>query len=195
MLALAFRDFPKHFSYWDAMRLKRHEVETELTFLGFLVMENELKPISKSILNNLTEAKITVAMATGDNALTAISVGKDCNIVNPAEPLYLGEFEKEKSRVVWRNVHHDLVQLDSITFEPQQVGAKEEVKDFETYDRSSDDKLCEENSAKQSGRINNVDLTYLESSLPWVSELSKDFSVAMTGDAFKHVLHQAKENP
>lgn len=84
MLALAFRDLPKHLSYWDAMKLKRPEVETELSFLGFLVMENELKPISKSILNNLTKAKINIAMATGDNALTAISVAKDCSIISPS---------------------------------------------------------------------------------------------------------------
>ena len=58
-------------------------------------------------------------MATGDNALTAISVAKDCNIVSPSEPLYLGEFEKEQKKVVWRNVHHDLIQLDSITLEPK----------------------------------------------------------------------------
>ena len=56
MLALAYRDLPKHYSYWDAMKLKRHEVETELTLLGFLVMENELKPISKTILETLTSA-------------------------------------------------------------------------------------------------------------------------------------------
>lgn len=56
VLALAYRDLPKHYSYWDAMKLKRHEVETELTLLGFLVMENELKPISKTILETLTSA-------------------------------------------------------------------------------------------------------------------------------------------
>ncbi len=46
VLALGFRDLARSKDYWAAMKMRRDEVEIELAFLGFLVMENELKPIS-----------------------------------------------------------------------------------------------------------------------------------------------------
>jgi magnesium-transporting ATPase (P-type) len=40
-------------------------------------------------------------MATGDNTLTAISVGRDCNILHKYRDVYFPEIED--SKVVWRN--------------------------------------------------------------------------------------------
>ena len=45
-------------------------------FLGFLILENKIKDCTKRVITNLNEAKIKTIMATGDNILTAISVGK-----------------------------------------------------------------------------------------------------------------------
>lgn len=53
-----------------------------MRFLGFLVMENKLKPVTKEIIKDLNDCKIRTIMATGDNTLTAISVGRDCNILD-----------------------------------------------------------------------------------------------------------------
>jgi len=47
-----------------------------LKFLGFLVMENRLKPESKGTIENLRESDVEVVMATGDNILTAVSVSR-----------------------------------------------------------------------------------------------------------------------
>ncbi len=55
---------------------KREEVEKDLNFLGFIVMENMQKPETLSCVQQLQEADIPVIMATGDNGLTAISVGR-----------------------------------------------------------------------------------------------------------------------
>lgn len=35
-------------------------------------------------------------MATGDNALTAISVGRQCNIINAESEVFLGDVKKDK---------------------------------------------------------------------------------------------------
>ena len=51
-------------------------------FLGFLVMENRLKPESAGVLLNLKDCEIVNVMATGDNVLTAISVSKRCHIID-----------------------------------------------------------------------------------------------------------------
>lgn len=34
-------------------------------------------------------------MATGDNVLTAISVGRECNIIDPQVDVYLAEIQKD----------------------------------------------------------------------------------------------------
>ena len=47
-----------------------------LTFNGFFIMENKIKPVSSSVIKKLSDAGIRSVMVTGDNPLTAISIGK-----------------------------------------------------------------------------------------------------------------------
>ncbi len=56
-------------------------METGLDFLGFLIMQNKLKPVTTKVIKELNEANIRTIMATGDNVLTAISVARECNII------------------------------------------------------------------------------------------------------------------
>ena len=67
---------PLKCSYRNLFKLEREKVESNLQFIGFLIMENKLKPISKQIISTLTEAGVRNIMATGDNILTAISVSR-----------------------------------------------------------------------------------------------------------------------
>nr|CAD7602595.1 unnamed protein product [Timema genevievae] len=80
VLALAYRELRK-LSYAKAQRLLREEVESNLIFLGFIVMENRLKQGTSATLIMLREANIRTIMVTGDNMLTALSVARDCGIV------------------------------------------------------------------------------------------------------------------
>jgi cation-transporting ATPase 13A3/4/5 len=41
-------------------------------------------------------------MATGDNMLTAISVGRECNIIEKEKPVYFGDVSNDC--VVWQNL-------------------------------------------------------------------------------------------
>ena len=54
--------------------IQRNEVESGLTFLGLLIMENKMKEVTKEVIQTLTECEVGTIMATGDNVLTAISV-------------------------------------------------------------------------------------------------------------------------
>lgn len=46
-------------------------------------------------------------MATGDNVLTAISVGRECNIIDAATEVFLGDVKKDeasgKEVVYWKS--------------------------------------------------------------------------------------------
>ncbi|XP_053420718.1 probable cation-transporting ATPase 13A5 [Nycticebus coucang] len=61
--------------------LAREKVESELTFLGLLIMENRLKKETKPVLKELSEAHIRTVMITGDNLQTAITVAKNCEMI------------------------------------------------------------------------------------------------------------------
>lgn len=46
-------------------QIQRETVESELTFLGLLIMENRLKKETKPVLKELSEARIRTVMITG----------------------------------------------------------------------------------------------------------------------------------
>ncbi|XP_004640987.2 probable cation-transporting ATPase 13A5, partial [Octodon degus] len=59
----------------------REDAESDLTFLGLLIMENRLKKETKPVLKELSEARIRTVMITGDNLQTAITVAKNSEMV------------------------------------------------------------------------------------------------------------------
>lgn len=83
VIACATKTYPD-ITTQEARSLKRSEVESGLQFMGFIVFENKLKPSTTGVIEQLNDAKIRTVMCTGDNALTAISVAKECKIVTDA---------------------------------------------------------------------------------------------------------------
>ena len=81
VLAIAYRNAPTNLNLQDLLVLPRAEAEKDLIFLGFLVMQNKLKAATVRSIKDLNEADVRTIMATGDNMLTAISVGRKCGIV------------------------------------------------------------------------------------------------------------------
>lgn len=61
--------------------LSRNALETEAEFLGLIIMQNLVKQETYGAIKELHDADIRTVMVTGDNILTAISVGRDCQLV------------------------------------------------------------------------------------------------------------------
>ncbi|GLV35836.1 anne boleyn [Carabus blaptoides fortunei] len=89
VIALAYKHLPRKLKWKDAQKIKRDVVECDLTLLGFIIMQNALKPETTPIINELHSAKIRTVMVTGDNVMTAISVSRDCGMVLPNENIAL----------------------------------------------------------------------------------------------------------
>lgn len=72
-------------------------------------MQNKLKHVTTNIIQTLNQANIRTIMATGDNVLTAISVGRQCNIIEPDAEVFLGDAKKEGDREVvsWKSTKSD----------------------------------------------------------------------------------------
>ncbi|KAM7083750.1 polyamine-transporting ATPase 13A2 isoform 1-T1 [Ciconia maguari] len=85
VLGLACKPLSTVTTFEEALQLPRDSVESSLTFLGFLVMKNVLKPESAPVIHLLRNANIRPVMVTGDNMLTAVNVAKGCRMVEPKE--------------------------------------------------------------------------------------------------------------
>lgn len=89
VIALAKKQLPIKLTYPKIQRLQREQVECELTFLGLLVMENRLKPETTPVIQTLQEANMRTIMVTGDNMLTALSVARECGMVDRTDNIIL----------------------------------------------------------------------------------------------------------
>jgi hypothetical protein len=65
VLALAYKGLPR-VSYVKVQRLAREDVESNLMFLGLIVMENRLKPETTGVIGMLSNASIRTIMVTGE---------------------------------------------------------------------------------------------------------------------------------
>ncbi|KAI9807413.1 MAG: hypothetical protein M1833_000158 [Piccolia ochrophora] len=86
-------------------KLKREDVEGELHFAGFLVLQCPLKDDAHQAVRMLNESSHRVVMITGDNPLTAVHVARQVEIVD-REVLILDAPENDDSgkNLVWRSI-------------------------------------------------------------------------------------------
>ncbi|NWI16423.1 AT135 ATPase, partial [Crypturellus soui] len=73
----------------DVSLLKREVVESELVFLGLLVMENRLKRETEPVLRELAAARIRSVMVTGDNLQTAVTVARNAGLIGSTSKVIL----------------------------------------------------------------------------------------------------------
>ncbi|XP_050301923.1 polyamine-transporting ATPase 13A3-like isoform X2 [Anthonomus grandis grandis] len=82
VIGIGSKRLPETFTYESIRKIHRHEVENELNFLGLLILENPLKPETTGVIQTLKEARLKVVMITGDNIQTAVTVARECQIIN-----------------------------------------------------------------------------------------------------------------
>ena len=83
-------------SYENALDVARSYCEKDLIFLGLLIVQNKLKLATNPTLRTLSnDAQIRIRMATGDNILTAVCVGRKSNLIEPNSIVYSCEIEEE----------------------------------------------------------------------------------------------------
>ncbi|XP_078510337.1 putative cation-transporting ATPase 13A4 [Lissotriton helveticus] len=80
VIGLAYKALPTGLDF-AAESFTRDEAESDLDFLGLLVMENRVKPETRPALQELLDAQIRVIMITGDNLQTALTVAKTSGMV------------------------------------------------------------------------------------------------------------------
>uniref|UniRef100_A0A8C5QBH1 Cation-transporting ATPase n=1 Tax=Leptobrachium leishanense TaxID=445787 RepID=A0A8C5QBH1_9ANUR len=95
VIGLAFKHIEPNGNI-EIKKLQRELVESDLVFLGFLIMENKLKSETKPVLQELKSANIRTVMVTGDNLHTACTVGMNSGMVPESTDLLILEANEPK---------------------------------------------------------------------------------------------------
>ncbi|KAJ5792184.1 uncharacterized protein N7503_008162 [Penicillium pulvis] len=124
--------YERKLSWMKAQKLSRTEAESNLEFLGFIIFENKLKPSTSRVISELNEAGIRNVMCTGDNILTAVSVAKECKMIDPGEHCFIPHFIEEpgligKTSLIWESVDNPDLRLDPRTLLPLQTSTEEDL--------------------------------------------------------------------
>ncbi|MCJ1234491.1 hypothetical protein MMC14_002452 [Varicellaria rhodocarpa] len=111
------------FNWAKIHRIKRSEAESDLEFLGFIIFENKLKPSTTCVIDELSQAGIRNVMCTGDNILTAISVARECHLIDKTAHCFVphfieGDHADPKARLCWESADNSIFELDDQTLLP-----------------------------------------------------------------------------
>ncbi|ROW15439.1 hypothetical protein VPNG_02325 [Cytospora leucostoma] len=114
----------KKLSWVKAQKMTRADAESDLEFVGFIIFENKLKPTTAAVLEELLDSNIGCVMCTGDNILTAISVARECNLINKTAHCFVPRFLEGDSRdpeakILWESIDNNIYELDEKTLLPR----------------------------------------------------------------------------
>ncbi|XP_063838931.1 endoplasmic reticulum transmembrane helix translocase [Ostrinia nubilalis] len=104
VLALGYRNLGK-LSSQEIRELSREDIESDLTFAGFVIISCPLKSDSKKAIAEIVNASHSVVMITGDNPLTACHVAKELNFTQKTEVLILSENNSDWS---WKSIDEEI---------------------------------------------------------------------------------------
>lgn len=135
VIACASKELP---SNTDVRSLDRDSVESGLEFSGFIIFENKLKPSTKPTLQALRRAEIRTVMCTGDNVLTAVSVGRECHLIDPlVTQVFIPRFAADDEQLatggtglIWEDMHHPENRLDPLTLKRQVRDIRDDVQEY-----------------------------------------------------------------
>ncbi|KAL6708207.1 hypothetical protein ACN47E_003391 [Coniothyrium glycines] len=122
VIACAAKSIPK-LNWLKVQKMKREEAESQLDFIGFIIFENKLKPSTAPVIEELERANIRKVMCTGDNILTAISVARECGLINKTAHCFVphfveGDSREALSKLAWESVDDPVFKLDENTLKP-----------------------------------------------------------------------------
>ncbi|CEP13878.1 hypothetical protein [Parasitella parasitica] len=74
-----------------ATQWTRDQLESGLEFIGLVLFKNLLKPDTADAIQQIKQGDVRVVMITGDNALTGVFIGQQCNLVPPNTTVVVGD--------------------------------------------------------------------------------------------------------
>lgn len=102
---------------------RSEQAESGLRFLGLIIFENKLKPGTAPAIQALRQAHLACRMITGDNPLTAVSVARECGLINQAAHVFAptfirGNAQTPISKLQWTSMDEESWILDDYSLKP-----------------------------------------------------------------------------
>uniref|UniRef100_A0A672KRZ5 ATPase 13A3 n=1 Tax=Sinocyclocheilus grahami TaxID=75366 RepID=A0A672KRZ5_SINGR len=105
VIALAHRRLESKLTFHKVQNTNRDQIEKNMDFLGLIIMQNKLKTETPGVLEDLRRANIRTVMVTGDNMLTAISVARDCGMIQPQDRVIIADAlppkDGQAAKITW----------------------------------------------------------------------------------------------
>ena len=185
----------------------REEIEKNLTFLGFLILENKLKPDSRVCLLRLNEAALRIKLISGDNILTTIQTAKEAGILDGRKEVLITDLHEKTSELCLKILKNGEYQKN-IEFEEKSAkmasGAGQLISNTSSFIKNNkvsvemepfDSKSPGFSPPKSASRINtlafsstNELLAHLESLL---MNFTQDYEFAISGPAYNYLDSQS----
>lgn len=105
------------------------ELESEMTFVGFIMFKNQIKGQTTETIEELTRNRVKCIMVTGDNLFTATNVAYQCRILKPNQQIYLCKLSSRNVAEWFR--YHYTPQQPSVMNE---LGKLQSVADRQAFD-------------------------------------------------------------
>lgn len=102
VLCLGYKELGS-LTHQEIRDLTRDQIESGLTFVGFVVISCPLKPDSKSVIKEIMNSSHHITMITGDNPLTACHVGAKLKIIDKKNTLVLTKNDQDGTWL-WKSI-------------------------------------------------------------------------------------------
>ncbi|XP_061696081.1 polyamine-transporting ATPase 13A3-like [Syngnathoides biaculeatus] len=133
VIALAHHQLQSELSQLKIQSLCREQIDTNMDFLGLIIMQNKIKEETAGVLFDLKQANIRTLMVTGDNMLTAITVARGCGMIRVHERVIIADAvppnDQNPASITWRyseDIHLENKQMTEISFAGDGVHSDED---------------------------------------------------------------------
>lgn len=108
VLCLGYKELG-NLGHQEIRDLNREQVESELKFVGFVIISCPLKPDTKSVIKEILHSSHHITMITGDNPLTACHVASQLRLIEKKYAIVLTKENENdtKSSWCWKSVIND----------------------------------------------------------------------------------------
>ena len=181
VLAMATKSIKMDFQ--QSQQVSRDFVESNMIFLGLLIVQNKLKDATIKTIEELDNADIRMVMATGDNILTAISVSKECKLIKGDSIVYSCEIEKDNEgndNLIWNKVeNYDDLNLKKKLTEEEFLNLKINNQNSKSINTNLND------SFNKSNNISNFSSKYPAEDVKLTTKLkqNEDFNDSINGES------------
>ncbi|XP_026883180.2 probable cation-transporting ATPase 13A3 isoform X2 [Electrophorus electricus] len=139
VIALAHRRLESRLTWHRVQNINRDHIETNMEFLGLIIMQNKLKCETPGVLDVLRQAQIRTVMVTGDNMLTAISVARDCGMIPPQDRVIIADAlppkDGQPARINWQYADNPSKHMSKTDIEDVQISMEDSSKEQRSLER------------------------------------------------------------